>query len=305
MDKLASIEALVAVVESGGFSRAAERLGLTKSVVSRRIGQLEDALGVQLLQRTTRSQSLTLHGREFYERGLRILADLDDAEQAILDDSAALRGRLKIAGPLSFGLKHLSTALNDFMQTHPAIEIELDLNDREVNLVEEGCDMAVRVGELRDSSLLARRLGTVRFVTCASPIYLEKHGTPSRPEELERHTGLHYTNVGLKQAWQFFGPDNATRIAIPGIRMRANNGEALVAAAIAGMGIVQTPTFIAADHITAGRLRMILQDFRRPATGIHAVYPPGRLIPRRVHALADFLAQRFGDLPYWDQALVS
>ncbi len=305
MDKFAGIEALVAVVESGGFSRAAERLGLTKSVVSRRIGQLEDALGVQLLQRTTRSQSLTLHGREFYERGLRILADLDDAEQAILDDSAALRGRLKIAAPLSFGLKHLSNALNEFMHANPAIELELDLNDREVNLVEEGCDMAVRIGELRDSSLLARRLGTARFVMCASPAYLEKHGTPSRPEELERHIGLHYANVSLQQAWRFFGPDGETRTAIPGIRMHANNGDALVAAAIAGLGIIQTPTFIAADHITAGRLQVILKDHRRPGTGIHAVYPPGRLIPRRVHAVTDFLAERFGELPYWDQALVS
>ena len=303
MDKFASIEALVAVVESGSFSHAADRLGLTKSVVSRRVSQLEAELGVQLLQRTTRSQSLTIPGRDFYERALRILADLDDAEQAIIDDSAALRGMLRIAAPLSFGLQHLSTALGDFMHAHPGIELDLDLNDREVNLVEEGFDMAVRIGKLRDSTLVARRLGTARFVTCASQQYLERHGIPANPGQLERHVGLHYANVALKQAWQFIGPDGEAQIGIPGIRMRANNGDALNAAAIAGLGIINTPTFIAADHIVAGRLRTILDDYHRPTTGIHAVYPPGRLIPRRVHAFADFLAERFGDLPYWDRAL--
>ena len=303
MDKFANIEALVAVVESGSFSRAAERLDLTKSVVSRRVSQLEATLGVQLLQRTTRSQSLTAPGRDFYERALRILADLDDAEQAIIDDTSALRGMLKIAAPLSFGIKHLSTALSDFMHAHPGVELDLDLNDREVNLVEEGFDMTVRIGELRDSTLLARKLGTVRFVTCASKQYLAQHGSPRHPEELERHIGLHYANVTLKQAWQFIGVDGQTIVSIPGIRMRANNGDALNAAAIAGLGIINTPTFIAAEHIVDGHLQTILDDYQRPKTGIYAVYPPGRLVPRRVHAFADFLAARFGEQPYWDGML--
>ncbi len=303
MDKLAGIEAFVAVVESGSFSRAAERLGLTKSVVSRRLGQLEAGLGVQLLRRTTRSQSLTQHGHAFYERGLRILADLDDAEQALLDDASALRGALRIAAPLSFGLRHLSPALNDFLTAHPAIEIDLDLNDRTVDLVEEGFDLAVRIGELRDSSLIARRLGTIRFVTCASPEYLARHGTPTRPQQLVGHAGLHYSNIGLKQAWRFSGPDGQAIAGVPGIRLRANNGDALSAAAIAGLGIINAPSFITADAIAAGQLRVILDDYRPPATGLHAVYPPGRLLPRRLRALTDFLAERFGDRPAWDRKL--
>ena len=303
MDRFANIEALVAVVDSGGFSHAAERLGIAKSVVSRRVSALEQALGVQLLQRTTRTQSLTGPGREFYTRAVRILADLEDAEQAIVDASAALRGGLKLAAPLSFGLHHLGSALDAFLREHPAIELELDLNDREINLVEEGFDMAVRIGDLSDSTLLARRLGSARFVTCASPDYLARHGTPEQPRDLERHTGLHYSNITLRQAWQFAGGEREPIIAIPGIRMRANNGDALAAAAVAGLGVISTPTFIVADLIAGGELVPILEDFRRPAVGIHAVFPPGRLMPRRLQVLADFLARRFGDLPYWDRAL--
>lgn len=163
--------------------------------------------------------------------------------------------------------------------------------------------MAVRIGELRDSTLLARRLGTARFVTCASPDYLARHGTPRHPRELEGHTGLHYSHVPLNRAWQFSNGAREAISVIPRIRMRANNGDALARAALAGLGIISSPTFIVSDLIAAGGLQTILDDFRRPAVGIYAVYPPGRLMPRRVQAFADFLAARFGDLPYWDRAL--
>lgn len=303
MDKFANIEALVTVVESGSFSKAAERLGIAKSVISRRVSLLEEQLGVQLLQRTTRSQSLTGPGQQFYEHAARILAELDEAEQSIVDASAALRGRLRVAGPLSFGLHHLTSALNEFMCAQPGIEFDLDLNDREVNLVEEGFDMAVRIGALRDSTLLARRLGSARFVTCASPGYLAQHGVPQHPQDLVHHIGLHYANVPLTQAWQFADAAGVPLTAIPGIRMRANNGDVLADAAVAGLGIVTSPTFIVSELVAGGRLQIILREFRRPATGIFAVYPPGRLIPRRVHAFADFLAGRFGEHPYWDGPL--
>lgn len=303
MDKFANIEALVTVVESGSFSRAAERLGVAKSVVSRRVSNLEAELGVQLLQRTTRSQSLTAPGRQYYERAVRILAELEEAEQSIVDASAALRGGLRIAAPLSFGLHHLRAALTDFLLQHPAIELDLDLNDREVNLVEEGFDLAVRIGELRDSTLLARRLGTIRFAACASPAYLQHHGTPRHPRDLEGHIGLQYANATLQQVWQFSNGGHKPLLAIPQIRMRANNGDVLAASAVAGLGIVNSPTFIVAELIAAGRLVTILDDYRRPPTAIHAVFPPGRLMPRRVQAFAEFLGARFGDLPYWDRTL--
>jgi len=303
MNKFSNLEALVTVVDAGSFSRAAERLGLAKSVISRRVRLLEEQLGAQLLQRTTRSLSLTGPGQQFYERAVRILAELKEAEQSITDASAVLGGNIRIAAPLSFGLHHLSKTLSAFLCEHPGIELDLDLNDREVNLVEEGFDMAVRIGTLHDSTLLARRVGTVRFATCASPDYLKHHGVPQHPAELEMLTGLHYANQPLKQAWQFSTATHETLTAIPAIRMRANNGDVLAAAAVAGLGVVTSPTFIVSDLIATGKLQTILDDFRRPAIGIYAVYPPGRLLPRRLRVFTDFLAESFGDLPYWDQAL--
>ena len=303
MDKFANLSAFVAVVETDSFSQAAVRLGIGKSIVSRRVSALEAALGVQLLQRTTRSLSLTSSGRQFYEHAVRILGELDEAEQAVSESSTELRGRLRLAGPLSFGLHHLNAAVADFLGRHPGIEIDLDLNDREVNLVEEGLDMTVRIGDLRDSTLLARRLGSARFVTCASPDYLQRHGAPLQPEDLHNHVGLLYTNIPPAQAWQFRRDGKDTAVTMPGIRVRANNGDALAAMAVAGLGIVNLPSFIVSDKIVSGELTPILTDYRRAPVGIHAVFPPGRLLTRRVRLFADFLAERFGDLPAWDRAI--
>ncbi len=303
MDKFANLEALVNVVDGGSFSRAAERLGIGKSVVSRRVGALERQLGVQLLQRTTRTLALTDSGRQFYERAVRILAELEEAEQSVVDASGALRGRLRLAAPLSFGLKHLAAALDAFLCEHPAIELDLDLNDREVSLVEEGFDMAVRIGALQDSTLLARRLGTARFVTCAGPQYLQRHGAPAHPDELAGHVGLHYAHDTLRREWQFDDGGREPLVVVPQIRMRANNGDVLAAAAAAGLGIVNSPSFIVAALIAEGSLKPILEHYRRPAVGIYALYPPGRLLPRRVQALTDFLAGRFGALPAWDRQI--
>lgn len=303
MDRFADIEALVAVVESGTFSAAGERLGVAKSVISRRVSQLEQRLGSRLLHRTTRRLSLTDAGRNFYQRAVQILADLDDAEQGVSAASAELRGKLKVAAPLSFGLAHLSSALTDFLDQHPAIEVNLDLNDRNVNLVEEGFDLAVRIGELQDSTLVARRLGTSRMVTCASRAYLERHGEPLHPDDLQRHTGLQYSNISYKQHWQFVTRDGKTLQAQPQIRIRANNGEALACAAVAGMGITTGPTFILGRYLKEGKLQRILTDYRRPSLGIFAVTPPGRLVPQRVQLFSEFLSSRFGDQPYWDENL--
>jgi DNA-binding transcriptional LysR family regulator len=303
MDRLSNIEAFVAVIESGSFSAAAERLGIARSMVSRRVGALEKGLGVQLLQRTTRSLSLTGPGRQFFERAVRVLADLDEAEQSVAESAVALRGRIRLAAPLSFGLHHLVGALNDFLLAHPEVELDLDLNDREVSLVEEGFDLAVRIGTLRDSTLLARRIGTARFVTCASPDYLARHGEPRSPAELADHTGLHYANLPPRQAWQFGEDHAAAQATLPRLRVRANNGDALAAAAAAGLGLITSPTFIAWERLRDGELVPVLEGFPRQPVGIHAVYPPGRLMPRRVQVLSEHLASRFGDLPYWDLAL--
>lgn len=300
MGKFADLEAFTAVVESGTFSAAGERLGIAKSVVSRRISQLESRLGSRLMNRTTRRLALTDAGRSFYQRATQILADLDDAEQSVTQETAELRGALKLAAPLSFGLLHLTRAITDFLNEHPAIELSLDLNDRNINLVEDGFDMAVRIGELKDSTLVARRLGISQHVTCASSAYLQQHGEPVHPDDLRQHVGLQYSNVTYKQQWGYVNPEGKTVFGQPQIRIRSNNGDALAAAALAGLGITAGPTFILGSYIKDGSLVALLNEYQRPATGIHAVYPPGRLIPKRVQVLSDFLASRFGDCPYWD-----
>jgi DNA-binding transcriptional LysR family regulator len=303
MDKFANIEALVAVVEAGSFNAAGERLGVAKSMVSRRISQLENRLGSRLLHRTTRRLTLTEAGRNFYQRAVRILAELDEAEQSVAAENTALRGAIKLAAPLTFGLRHLAGAITDFLDTHPAIELNLDLNDRNINLIEEGFDLAVRIGELQDSTLVARRLGNSRAVTCASRAYLERYGEPAHPDELRRHVGLQYSNLGYRQHWQYETPQGETVFAQPQIRIRANNGEALACAAVAGLGITTGPTFILGSYLREGSLVSILRNYRRPAVGIYALYPPGRMLPRRIRAFSDFLAERFGEHPYWDDGL--
>ena len=303
MDKFADIEAFTAVVEAGTFSAAGERLGVAKSVVSRRVSQLEGRLGSRLLHRTTRRLALTDAGKNFYQRAVQILADLDDAEQGVTEQATELRGPLKLAAPLSFGLLHLSAAIVDFLGEHPAIELNIDLNDRNINLVEEGFDMAVRIGELQDSTLVARRIGTMRSVTCASPAYLEQHGEPAHPDELHQHIGMQYSNISYKQQWRYQTPGGKMIFAQPQIRIRANNGEALAAAAIAGLGITRAPTFIVGRHLKEGSLVSILNEYQHASVGIYAVYPPGRLLPRRIQVFTDSLAGRFGEQPYWDEGL--
>jgi DNA-binding transcriptional LysR family regulator len=303
MDKFADIEAFVTVVRTGSFSAAGEKLGIAKSVVSRRVSQLEKYLGSRLLTRTTRRLSLTDSGRNFHLRALQILADLDDAEQVVTKSTTELRGEIRLAAPVSFGHLHLSRALAGFLDEHPAIELNVDFNDRQVNLVEEGFDMAVRIGQLENSTLIARRIGLSRQITCASESYLDEHGEPLHPNDLEHHIGLQYSNVGYRQQWQYLDDRKNTIHARPVTRLRANNGEALAAAAVAGHGITTGPSFILAGYLGNGSLKIILDDYQQPSLGIYAVYPPGRLLPRRVQALSDYLTDVYGDHPYWDRQL--
>jgi len=303
MDKFADLQAFVSVVDRGSFSAAGERLGVAKSVVSRRVSALEERLGVKLLNRTTRRLSLTDSGRALHERASRILADLEDAEQAVTSAHGELRGRLRIAAPLSFGLQHLAPAVNEFLQAHQELSIDIDLNDRQINIVEEGFDMAVRAGHLEDSTLIARRLSSVRRVTVASPAYLAEHGTPSEPTELTKHWGLNYANMPRHLQWRYQTPQGQTVTPQVPARLQVNNGEMQVSAAEAGLGIAVLPTFICHQAISNGRLVPILCDYEQPAEGLYAVYPPGRFLSRRVRAFSDFLAERFGDSPYWDDCL--
>jgi DNA-binding transcriptional LysR family regulator len=303
MDRFSDIEAFVTVVEAGSFSAAAERLETAKSAISRRVSALEERLGVKLLNRTTRRLSLTDNGRAFFERAGRILADLQEAEQSVSDADCELRGRIRLAAPLSFGLRHLSPAINRFAATHPEVRFDLDLNDRQVNIVEEGFDMAIRIGKLTDSSLIARRLSPIRMVAAASPDYLVAHGTPATPAELADHLGLRYTNTPRQQFWRFTDDQGHEHSPAVPDRLTANNGELLARAAIDGLGVTVQPTFIIHEYLRDGRLRRVLPDYRLSRGDMYALFPPGRYMSRRVRVFVDFLAEHFGDRPYWDDCL--
>ncbi|MFA7386147.1 MAG: LysR family transcriptional regulator [Thiohalobacteraceae bacterium] len=303
MARLEDMENFMRVVETGSISAAAERLGIAKSAVSRRLSDLEARLGVQLFRRTTRRLDITDSGRGFYERCLRILSDVDEAEQAVSQVHGRLVGRLRVAVPLSFGLLHLCPAINDFMVAHPGLEFDLDLNDRQVDLLAEGFDLAVRIADLEDSSLIARRLATMRTVVCASPEYLARAGVPESPSALAERDCLVYSNARDPALWRFRGPDGGERTVRVRVRMRANNGDFLRQAASAGQGVCILPTFIAFHAIETGTLTPILTDYVWPSYHAYAVYPQTRHLTRRVRVFVDYLAERFAGVPYWDADL--
>ena len=282
------------MVDFQGFGKAAERLGLAKSMISRRVGALEKRLGVQLLQRTTRRQTLTDAGRSFYERAIQVLADLAEAEQVVADAESEISGRIRVTMPLAFGTSQLVEPIAEFMRMHPDIALDVDLNERQVDLLEENVDLAIRVGQLGDSSLVARRLATVRFMTCASPGYLERHGRPLRPADLGGHEVLVYSNVPAGRQWSF---DDGGRRITPRLnyRISANNGEFLAALASRDLAIVSGPRAYLQVFVERGELEPILEEYPAPAVGMYVVYPPGRLLSRRVRRLSDALREHFRD----------
>ncbi|MDP6571960.1 MAG: LysR family transcriptional regulator [Rhodospirillales bacterium] len=299
MDNLADMAVFVKVVEAHGFSAAARRLRLSKSAVSKRVSRLEERLGARLLNRTTRRLSLTEEGSAFHQRAKSILADIEEAEQAVSRLHAVPRGTLRVSAPMSFGTLHLAPAVPDFMARYPDLRVDIALNDRLVDLVDEGFDLAIRIARLPDSTLIARRLAPRRVVVCAAPGYWRRAGVPARPEDLKDHNCLHYSYLLSDDAWPFTGPDGAISVKVSGTFM-ANNGEALSAAAIAGTGVALLPTFIAGPDLRAGRLRAVLGDYEETGPSIYAVYPHARHLSAKVRAFVDFLAARFGPEPYWD-----
>ncbi|MBL7003503.1 MAG: LysR family transcriptional regulator [Gammaproteobacteria bacterium] len=294
MSKIEEIEAFVQVVEHQSFTKAAELLEIAKSSLSRRVNELEKRLGVQLLQRTTRKLFLTEQGEQFYQRCLQILSDINEAEDTLRDAQNEIKGRIKIAIPLSFGNKILSKLLSDFIKKHPQIDLQVDLNDRQINLVEDGFDLAIRIGELSDSSLIARKLGSTKLITCASKEYIQLNGLPKTPEELKRHQGLFYTNTSAQSLWQY-QVNGTTNHYIPQKILSANNGAFLGRAAINGLGIIHSPDFIVRNALKRGELQVMLSEYEILDIGIYAVFPPGRLIPKRLYALVDFIKQSFQD----------
>ena len=302
MDRFAALRAFTRVAETRSFSEAARKLGVSKSAVSRLVSALEADLGARLFHRTTRALTLTEAGAGYFERVGRALADLEDADLAVGQLQAAPRGRLRVSAPMSFGFLHLAAAIPDFLALYPEVVVDCAMSDRFVDLVEEGFDIAVRIGALEDSSLIARRLAPVRRVVCASPDYIARRGRPETPSDLEKLDGLTNSNFDAFQEWRFVSQEGKPwPIEMRG-RFGANNGDALRVAALRGLGFAYLPTFIVGADLRSGALVSVLEDFIEQDMFLSAVYPHARHLSPKVRALVDFLARRFGPRPYWDEA---
>ncbi|WP_207476900.1 LysR family transcriptional regulator [Arenibaculum pallidiluteum] len=297
MDRLTAIEAFVRVAERGGFTQAAKTLRISRAMVSKHVQDLEDLLGARLLQRTTRRVGLTEAGQVYFERCQRILADLAEADAAVGELQGQPRGTLRLNAPMSFGVLHLAPAIADFTAVHPQVKVDMTLSDGLVDLVEDGYDLAIRIGALADSSLMARRLAPSRVVLCATPAYVDVHGEPREPDELAAHNCL--TFAGMRDEWGFDGPAGHVSVRVSGA-LRANSGEALAAAALRGQGIVRLPTFIVGEDLKAGRLVPLMPGYQPPGTTISALYPHARHLAAKVRSFVDFLVARFGETPEWD-----
>ncbi|MDR6290271.1 MULTISPECIES: LysR family transcriptional regulator [Inquilinus] len=304
LDRVTGMQVFVRVAGLGGLSAAARSLAMSPTLVTKHVAALEERLGVKLLYRTTRKVTLTEAGKRYLEGAERILADVEEVEAATGADHADVRGILRANVPVSLGMREIASLMPEFARLHPSLTVELGLNDRVVDLVEEGWDVAIRIGMLQSSTLVARKLGPCRMIVCASPGYLRQHGAPATVAELSRHPCLGYTlsrTMGI-DAWAF---GRAGDVVVPvTCALRANNGDALVAAAVAGYGITYQPTFLVAEALRSGGLVPLALDHPGIAThDIFAVHPATRRPPAKVRAFIDFLAKSFGPVPPWDRDL--
>ncbi len=302
MDRYAALTLFLRVVEDGSFAAAAQHAGISRAQASKLIRALEDDLGVRLIQRTTRKLSLTEAGSQYHARVAEAMASLQEAAAEAAQRQVDPRGRLRVSAPTSFATRHLSDALAEFLRQHPRIELELVLSDQRADLVKDGFDMAIRIGHLADSSLVARRIAPARLLAAAAPTYLRTHGTPTHPQQLESHSGMVYTLTAHPGQWTFTRGSETVTVHMRG-PLRADNGDVLTGAAARGLGITVQPTFIIGDAVRRGELQRILPDWTLEDAAIYAVFPAGRAVPAKTRALIDFLAARFGDEPYWDRDL--
>jgi len=294
MDILASMKAFIAVVDAGSFAAAAERMDMSRAMVSKYVASLEDHLGTRLLNRTTRRLSLTESGTAFYERSVQILADLGEAEQVAGAMAAVPRGVLKIAMPLSFGQHRLGPLIAEYVQIYPQVKLDIALSDRKVDLVDEGFDLAIRIGMTLEPGLIARKLGDERIIICGAPSYLERHGVPRTPKELASHACLGYTLGQGGDEWRLEGPEGPVSVRCSG-PIRADNGDILRLAAVSGAGLVFQPRFIVGDDLRAGRLQQVLEDYQSGEMGIYAVYSSRKHLSAKVRSFVDFLAEKMAD----------
>jgi DNA-binding transcriptional LysR family regulator len=301
LDTLTDIAVFVQVVDSGSFTAAAERLELSKAVVSKYVTRLENRLGARLLNRTTRRLSLTEVGRAFYERSQAGLRELEEAEAEVSRLQGAPRGTLRINAPMSFGILHIAPAIPEFLQQYPDLNVDMNLDDRQLDLVEEGFDLAIRIAQLPDSTLVARRLGPCRHVVCGAPGYFRRHGIPRTPRDLRDHNAITFKYQDSAREWHFLAPDSTpVRVPVRG-SIQMNNSLGLREALLQEVGITLTPTFVVGADIQTGRLEAVLKDYKTLELSIYAVFPQQRHLSPKVRAFVEFMAGRMAGEPAWDR----
>ena len=305
MGQLEDMALLVRIVDAGGIGKAADQLNMAKSAVSKRLKDLETRLGTQLLSRTTRKSTLTEAGLLYYQRAMTIIDEVAELNAQTHQVKTALSGKLKITMPLSFGLLHLAPVIDEFSQLHPKLNLQIDFVDRHIDLLSEGYELAIRIAELKDSSLKARRLTPIHHVLCASPDYLAKNGEIETLEQLHNQDFLQYANLGQSNINQgkvsLVDKQGTSHTVSLNSVITANNGDFLKTMSINGKGLCFLPTFIAYQAIQSGQLVTIMNDFDLPGLNAYAVYPQTRFLSERCRALIDFIAERFGEKPYWDE----
>lgn len=299
MDRLTCDRMFAAVMETGSFTAAADRLDTTSGQASKLVSRLETSLGVRLLNRTTRAVSPTEAGQAYFDRLRPLLDEFDNLDAAVRDVTQTPRGRLRLTAPLTFGGLELTPILNDFALRWPEIALEVNFSDRVVNLVDEGFDMAIRIGRSEDSTMIARKLYEVRIIVVAAPDWLRAHGEPQTPPEVATNACILDTNFRDAERWPFRMDGKLLAVPVQG-RLRYSNAEACLSAAEAGLGLACVPSFVAGDALRAGRVRQVLQEFEPEPYGIHALYPHSRHLAAKVRVLVDFLAERYRGTPPWD-----
>jgi DNA-binding transcriptional LysR family regulator len=299
IDIVASMRVFNAVVDAGSFAGAADKLDLSRGMATRYVAQLEEHLGVRLLNRTTRKLSLTEAGNDYHERAAQVLAMVEEAGSSVAQVASVPRGTLRVASSHAFGVRHLGWAITEYLQRYPGVQVDVTLNDRVVDLVEEGFDLGIRVATKTHPGLITRKLAHARIVACASPGYLKKHGVPKSPEELAGHNCLSYAYLNLPNEWRFTRKGAERKVLVSG-DLRGNSGEILRNAAVEGLGVILQPTFLIYEALREKKLVRILPDWEADEMTVFVVYPNRKFLPPKVRSFIDFLAERFGPEPYWD-----
>ncbi len=300
MNKLNSMINFVEVVKENSFTLASDKKGLSRAQMSKSVMQLEEHLNTQLLNRTTRKISLTETGKIYYERCRDILQEIEEIEAITSAQTGIPHGRLTLCAPTSFSIQHLNEAIADYLKQYPQVQISLSLSDRFIDVVDEGFDLVIRIAELEDSSLIARKIAPCKRVLCASPDYLRKNGTPTVPQDLSLHQCLQYSNDLKPDTWILKGPNGIEQIKVNG-PLCVDNGDILKNAALCGLGIISLPTFIVGNELYKNTLQQVLVEYVLPEISIYALFPSRRYLSAKVRTFIDFISNYFGETPEWDK----